>query len=85
MKEFTNGLPMLVVETFPFLAQFCKPKLYNGGQHWFEQFQSIKWLVGGVSQAPLYMILFVVRRKCWNGQKCHQPLEIELAQYYSRL
>jgi len=29
MKEFTNGSPMLVVETFPFLAQFCKPKLYK--------------------------------------------------------
>jgi hypothetical protein len=28
-EEFTNGSPMLVVETFPFLAQFCKPKLYK--------------------------------------------------------
>ncbi len=28
-EEFMNGLPTLVVETFPFLAQFCKPKLYK--------------------------------------------------------
>ncbi len=29
MKKFTNGLPMFIVKTFPFLAQFCKPKLYK--------------------------------------------------------
>jgi hypothetical protein len=29
MKKFTNGLLTLIVETFPFLAQFCKPKLYK--------------------------------------------------------
>jgi len=27
----------------------------------------IEWLVGSVSQAPLYTIPFVVWRKCWNG------------------
>ncbi len=29
MKKFTNGLPTLVVETFPFMAHFCKPKIYK--------------------------------------------------------
>jgi len=29
MKEFTNGSPTFVVETFPFLAQFCKAKFYK--------------------------------------------------------
>jgi hypothetical protein len=29
MKEFTNGLPTLVMETFLFFAQFYKPKLYK--------------------------------------------------------
>jgi hypothetical protein len=29
MKEFTNGLLTLIVETFSFLAQFCKSKLYK--------------------------------------------------------
>jgi hypothetical protein len=60
MKEFTNGSPTLIVKTFPFLAQFCKPKLYKWRPHWFERFQGIEWLVGGVSQAPLYTIPFVV-------------------------
>jgi len=34
---------------------------------------------------PLYTISFVVWRKHWNGQKCRQPMETELAQHYSRL
>ncbi len=34
---------------------------------------------------PLYTISFVVWRKRWNGRKCCQPLETELAQHYSRL
>jgi hypothetical protein len=60
MKEFMNGLPTFVVETFPFLTQFCTQSSTSGGQHWFEQFQGIKWLVGGVSQVPLYTIPFAI-------------------------
>jgi len=28
-ERIYNGSPTLVVKTFPFLAQFCKPKLYK--------------------------------------------------------
>jgi len=68
-----------------FWPNFANQSSTSGGQHWFERFQGIEWLVGGVSQAPLYTIPFAVWRKHWNGQKCHQPLETKLAQHYSRL
>ncbi len=68
-----------------FWPNFANQSSTGSGQHWFERFQGIKWLVGGVSQAPRYTILFVVWKKCWNGRKCCQPLETKLAQHYSRL
>jgi hypothetical protein len=68
-----------------FWPNFANQSFISGGQHWFERFQGIKWLVGGVLQAPLYTIPFAVWRKRWNGQKCRQPLKTKLAQHYSRL
>ncbi len=42
-----------------FWPNFANQSSTSGDQHWFERFQGIEWLVGGVSQAPLYTISFV--------------------------
>jgi len=43
-----------------FWPNFVNQSSTSAGQHWFEWFQGIEWLVGGVSQAPLYTIPFAV-------------------------
>jgi len=43
-----------------FWPNFANQSSTSGGQHWFERFPGIEWLVGSVSQAPLYTIPFAV-------------------------
>ncbi len=43
-----------------FWPNFANQSSTSGGQHWFERFQGIEWLVGGVSQTPLYTIPFAI-------------------------